>query len=347
MTIVGYPTPPLSDSSEGRRQPKLGRIGPLSLSLSLCVFVFLSISQSVSIRIYNAADGWVHERDFLPSHHNHYSHRSHHSQQNNKHKAELPETTPPLQPPPPQPQQPQQPPACFLPTLFLPSALLLSSVLAGPLSIRDNDSHDRICTNLNVQGGGCIRCTFTHPSARCIDESELTLPSLPDTKGFDVTGVVTEVDLTFPQVQSACDCIQECLNRPTTCSSYVYKFSTPESIQSGHRTCTLYSQFNLPADVAIEIDLDNTNNTNINAAEITMMGNNPQKGSVVPQAFKDLNNTMGDDDAFSGYVRQSHGKSVNSDANFFFLTDRSGSLRMDMLSARRHLSAWLAFGHCM
>jgi hypothetical protein len=40
------------------------------------------------------------------------------------------------------------------------------------------------------------------------------------TRGFDVTGAVTETDFTFPQVNSACDCIQECLNRPGTCANY-------------------------------------------------------------------------------------------------------------------------------
>jgi hypothetical protein len=133
-------------------------------------------------------------------------------------------------------------------------------------------------------------------------------PLVPDTQGFDVTGVVTEVDLTFPQVQSACDCIQECLNRPTTCAAYVYKFSTPASLQSGHRTCTLYSQFNLPSAVAIDINLNSTLNNNINAAEITMMNNNPQNGAPVPQAFKDANlNTTPDDDAVSGYVHHGVG----------------------------------------
>ena len=122
-----------------------------------------------------------------------------------------------------------------------------------------------------------------------------------DTKGFDVTGVVTEVDLVFPVVKSECDCIQQCLDRPTTCASYVYKFSTPASVQSGHRTCTLYSQFNLPSAVAIEIDLKNAANKNINAAEITQMGNNPQQGAVVGQTFKDANlNTVADPDAVSG-----------------------------------------------
>ena len=58
-------------------------------------------------------------------------------------------------------------------------------------------------------------------------------------KGFDVTGVVTEVDLKFPEINDACDCIQACLNRPTTCASWVWKFSTADSVMAGHRTCTL------------------------------------------------------------------------------------------------------------
>jgi hypothetical protein len=127
-----------------------------------------------------------------------------------------------------------------------------------------------------------------------------TLTLWTDTKGFDVTGVVTEVDLTFPQIQNECDCIQACLDRPTTCASYVYKFSTPASVQSGHRTCTLYSQFNLPADVTVQYDLDNKNNKNINAKEILANNNNPQAGAPVPQAFKDVNGTIPDDDAVSG-----------------------------------------------
>jgi hypothetical protein len=127
----------------------------------------------------------------------------------------------------------------------------------------------------------------------------------PDVNGFDITGVVTEVDLVFPQIQDKCDCIQACLDRPSTCASWVYKFSTPASVKSGHRTCTLYSQFNLPSQVAIEIDLKNGLNKNINGAEITANGNNPQAGSLVPEAFKDANlNTTADDEAFSGPVWQ-------------------------------------------
>ena len=166
------------------------------------------------------------------------------------------------------------------------AALLFSTAFAGPIATRDNDYDEpqkRICQNLRVADKGCIRYV----------------------KGFDVTGVVTEVDLTFPLIRDECDCIQECLNRPTTCAAYVWKFSTPASVQNGHRTCTLYSQFNLPTDVAIEIAVNSTLNKNINAPELIQMGNNPQMGAPVPQAFKDVNlNTIPDPDAVSGEVWQ-------------------------------------------
>ncbi|GFZ42321.1 hypothetical protein JCM24511_00036 [Saitozyma sp. JCM 24511] len=170
----------------------------------------------------------------------------------------------------------------FFTKFIVPGAFLITGALAGPLALRDNDGHNRICPNLKVEGGGCIRYT----------------------KGFDVTGVVTEVDLTFPQIQNECDCIQACLDRPDTCATYVYKFSTPASVESGHRTCTLYSQFNLPADVTIQYDLNNGNNKNINAHEIMKNNNDPQAGAPVPQAFKDVNGTIPDDDAVSGPVWQ-------------------------------------------
>jgi len=171
---------------------------------------------------------------------------------------------------------------CAITTLFV------TGTLAGPVSIRDGDKGNegglaRICPYLQTMEGGCIRYT----------------------KGFDVTGVVTEVDLTFPQVKNACDCIQECLNRPTTCANYVWKFNSAQSVQSGHRTCTLYSDFNLPSAVTLEFDLNNSNNVNINAQEIIANGNNPHGGALVPQAFKDANlDTVPDPDAVSGPVWQ-------------------------------------------
>lgn len=172
------------------------------------------------------------------------------------------------------------------------AALLFSTAFAGPITKRDDndETQKRICPNLPVSDKGCIRYV----------------------KGFDVTGVVTEVDLTFPLIQNACDCIQQCLDRPGTCAAYVWKFSTPASVQSGHRTCTLYSQFNLPTDVTIDINVNSTLNKNINAQELLAMGNNPQAGAPVPQAFKDINlNTIPDPDAVSGEVWQlANGKAV-------------------------------------
>jgi hypothetical protein len=110
--------------------------------------------------------------------------------------------------------------------------------------------------------------------------------------------VTNEVDLTFPQIKTKCDCIQECLNRPDTCANWVYKFSTSASVLSGHRTCTLYSNFNLPKIVSIFIDISSDLTQNIG---LLTPSNNPQIGNLVPQAFKDVNlDTVPDDEAFSG-----------------------------------------------
>jgi hypothetical protein len=182
-------------------------------------------------------------------------------------------------------------------TALVPTALLFASVLAGFRTNCDkhcdDHGHDhrpecpvcpadglpRICPGLKTADSGCVRYT----------------------KGFDVTGVVTEVDLTFPTVKNECDCIQECLNRPKTCANYVWKFSTPASVKTGHRTCTLYSNFNLPSNVSIDIDLHSPCNKNINRAAIIAGKNNPQNGAPVPQAFKDVAlNTVPDHDAVSG-----------------------------------------------
>ena len=121
---------------------------------------------------------------------------------------------------------------------------------------------------------------------------------MSDVRGFDVTGVTTEIDLTFPEIKNECDCVKACIDRNGTCNNYVYKFSTPESVMNGHRTCTLYSDFNLPADVTIEFAVNSSNNTNLQPLNPM---NNPQAGSVTPQAFKDVNlNTTADNDAVSG-----------------------------------------------
>jgi len=160
--------------------------------------------------------------------------------------------------------------------------LFVAGAVAGPIGVRDDDDHSndglpRICRHLQTKDRGCLRYV----------------------QGFDVTGVLTEVDLTFDTVKTKCDCIQECMNRPATCANWVYKFSTPDSITIGHRTCTLYSDFNLPSNVIVNVDVaDSTDVLPIGT------GNNPHNGGPVPQAFKDAAGTVPDDGAFSGEVWQ-------------------------------------------
>ncbi|KAB8265396.1 hypothetical protein BDV32DRAFT_144686 [Aspergillus pseudonomiae] len=162
-------------------------------------------------------------------------------------------------------------------TSFLVS-LLVGVASANPASVHDQQGSSQalICPGLKTVNNGCIRYT----------------------RGFDVTGVTTEVDLKFPHVKNECDCIQECLKRLDSCANYVWKFSTPESVKSGHRTCTLYSNFNLPPKTNLDFNVDKSTNIQLLSPE-----NNPQMGGLVPQAFKDQNlNTTPDPDAVSGPV---------------------------------------------
>ncbi|MCJ1291147.1 hypothetical protein MMC34_002690 [Xylographa carneopallida] len=173
---------------------------------------------------------------------------------------------------------------------LLLSPLTFTLTLAAPLQPRSAHGLDPICPHLNGTTGGCVRYV----------------------RGFDVTGVVTEVDLSFPLIHDECDCIAQCLARPTTCAAYVYKFSTPASVQAGRRTCTLYSQFNLPSGVQLAFALNSTLSRNVNAPAVVAGGNNPQLGARVPQAFMDeALSTVPDKEAVSGPVWQlANGKAV-------------------------------------
>jgi hypothetical protein len=80
----------------------------------------------------------------------------------------------------------------------------------------------------------------------------------------------------------------------------------PASVLSAVKIICLHaskdSQFNLPAEVVIAIDVQNPNNSNINAQELVANGNNPQKGALVGQTFMDVNlNETVDKDGISGY----------------------------------------------
>jgi len=110
-------------------------------------------------------------------------------------------------------------------------------------------------------------------------------------QGFDITGVTTEVDLTIQNgIFSPCDCLAACKLRNTTCDNWVWKFTDP----SGHRTCTLYSSFNLPSGVTIQYNAQSSTNI-LNLQP----GNNPQAGSTIPQCTLDGTNGV-DPDCISG-----------------------------------------------
>lgn len=158
-------------------------------------------------------------------------------------------------------------------------ALAALFVAVSATTKHDEDTKDVriLCKGLKTEDNGCIRYT----------------------QGFDVTGIVTTLEITFPEVKTVCDCIQACLDRPGTCANYVWDFHDADAINSGHRTCVLYSNFNLPSNVTVVYAPNDTQNVNIQVLEDTV-----QAGSLVPQAFTDLNGTVPDDKAFSGPVWQ-------------------------------------------
>jgi len=115
-------------------------------------------------------------------------------------------------------------------------------------------------------------------------------------KGLDITGVTTEVDLTFKDgIKDQCSCLLRCLQAPTTCTNWVWKFTTDPM----HRTCTLYSNFNLPKDVTIGFNLTSPPTMNINAAILLQHNNNPQAGAPVAHCTQ-FNSTAPDNECFSG-----------------------------------------------
>jgi len=134
------------------------------------------------------------------------------------------------------------------------SVLVLVALLALPFTSAKTIAP--ICGNV-VKGGGCIRYV----------------------EGYDITGTTTEVDLVFPEIANVCDCINACLKRGSSCANFVYKFTTP----SKHRSCTLYSNFNLPPSVTI--GFNKTSSVDIN--QVGQSSLPPQQGSLAPHCTQD------------------------------------------------------------
>src|SRR5256714_7312817 len=192
-----------------------------------------------------------------------------------------------------------EPPSSQIHKMYFSPALIATffviGALAGPMTRRDDDHDSAGCSTVSVQTlPPWIVAVFgvrrtppcqvfpCHVNRRC-----------PDTRGFDVTGVVTEVDLTLPQVKTECDCIQECL------TSQRHAHHTPTSSPHQHplnqvtapALYTRTSDFNLPGDVTLEFDLNSANHVNVIAVQIVVNENNPHAGAPISQAFMDANLT--------------------------------------------------------
>jgi hypothetical protein len=118
-----------------------------------------------------------------------------------------------------------------------------------------------------------------------------------DFQGIDITGVVTEVDIYFPKVQSACDCIALCLSSPTSCTNWVFKHTNTPALDSGRRSCTLYSSPNLPSNVTLDYNLALST-----GYQLLQAANNPQAGGGAPTTVLDNGNP--DPYGVSGFLMQ-------------------------------------------
>lgn len=118
-----------------------------------------------------------------------------------------------------------------------------------------------------------------------------------------MTGVVTTVDIYFPTVKSACDCIGLCINNITTCTNWVFKHTFTPDLDHGKRTCILYSSPNLPTDVTLAYNLSGS----VNFEELE---DNPQVGGLAPLTFSDSASTQQDKFGVSGFIAQDQNSNI-------------------------------------
>ena len=116
-------------------------------------------------------------------------------------------------------------------------------------------------------------------------------------KGIDITGVVTMVNLYYKDgINSACDYAAACLDRPKTCTNWVFKHTFVGAvIDNNKRSCTLYSSPNLPKNVTLDYNLNQS-------ISFGIIGMNAQQGCNTPLTFLDANGTMPDAYGVSGFA---------------------------------------------
>ncbi|KAB5551055.1 hypothetical protein GE09DRAFT_1124757 [Coniochaeta sp. 2T2.1] len=118
-------------------------------------------------------------------------------------------------------------------------------------------------------------------------------------RGIDMTGVVTEVHFFAKDgINSACDCAIKCLDRPASCTNWVFKHTFMKG-DAGKRSCTLYSSPNLPTNVTLAYDLAHSS-----GFELLQDGNNPQAGAPVPITTLDKDGKHPDKFGVSGFMVQ-------------------------------------------
>jgi len=179
---------------------------------------------------------------------------------------------------------------------------LASSVLAGPLGSRDGGDDSNSDINIFPSGDKYNDYAICKGKVTKNKFPQLQAPSndggcVRYFPGIDITGVVTMVNLYHKDgINSACDCAIACLERPETCTNWVFKHTfAGAAIDNNKRSCTLYSSPNLPKGVTLDYDL-------AQSSGFGTVGMNAQQGCDAPLTFLDVNGTMPDKYGVSGFA---------------------------------------------
>lgn len=122
-------------------------------------------------------------------------------------------------------------------------------------------------------------------------------------RGIDITGVVTETHFFARDgVNDACDCAIKCLERPASCTNWVFKHTFMAG-DDGKRSCTLYSSPNLPTNVTLAYDTAKSK-----GFQLLQPGNNPQAGAPAPITTLDAAGKQPDKFGVSGFMVQDQNK---------------------------------------
>jgi hypothetical protein len=198
----------------------------------------------------------------------------------------------------------------FLSRMLVP-ALLAGAALTGAIVQKDNynDMDDRFNifkdSNSRWEGAICKSEITTKQFPTLVTPHNFRGGCVRYFQGIDVTGVVTEVDIYFPKVKTACDCAIACLNAALTCNNWVFKHTFNAPLDSGRRTCTLYSSPNLPTDVTLVYDLTNATGLGFSVGyQLLQAQNNPQAGGGAPLTWLNAANTVQDPFGVSGFLSQ-------------------------------------------